>query len=189
MHPICNRHGRTYVAELNGSEEQPYLSLKFKDAPEHDPDGAVEIDSISSINTDTVEMFIQSFTHIFECALVEKERSLDTWTFHFNIKSITMEQCASLLQHPSAAVIDVVLTLDGVTILYSARSDSKNNLRYLKKNYPQYFVPKTSASDWMYERSSITTACKSSKRRKFNRSDKRKKTNMINAAYSMLGTK
>ena len=129
LHPICNRHGQTYTAELNGSEEAPYLSLKFKDAPDHDLEKPPVVDAIASLNTDTVDAFTTTVCRALECALVSTERAGDTYTFHFDAPAITMERAVSLLQHPSAAIIDVVLALDGLIILYSARSDSKNNLR------------------------------------------------------------
>ena len=57
--------------------------------------------------------------------------------------------------------------------------------RYLKKHYPQYFVPKTAASDWMYEKSAITTAGKRARRKNFTRTDRRGQT-VFDKAFSMI---
>lgn len=180
--PICTRHGRDYVAEMIDDT----ITLKFMPTAEltDDEDRHPERTSLVSnanLNTESAFAFESGIKSWLSCDTTSQKKCGDTVVFEFDVKSINKTQCDEMLASPAVSTINILPT--GVQIVFALRTDSKNSLRYLKRNSPHLFNPKTSDPGWMHKPCSLTASRKTTHARKFQRKPK----SYLSKAAAFLG--
>jgi hypothetical protein len=126
---ICTRHGKVYTATISPEGTRPQIFLKFRDAPEVEEERQTSTD-MSSIKDVSVDTVTAGISEAFGGVCTGKKGVRSTWTLTFDVRTVTMQQCTSLRQHSSNAIIDVFIKAGaGIVVVYAEKTDTKTSLR------------------------------------------------------------
>ena len=115
------------------------------------------------LNTDTTETFGASLKKFFGTEDVSLyEQTHTTYTFAVKTDSIHSNTCQRLYNHSSNAITGVYIAPQYVYIIFSMATDSRTNLRSLKRSGKHRFTRETSKPTWTAYKNPITAASKAS---------------------------
>ena len=139
---IAHRHARTWTIRLDDPKEDT-ITIKFMDQPEA-VDGVVEHRCTKLSANKGIEqkpVFVRLIVDAFSCGgVVSDSQSGPMYWFTVAPKFITMEETETLNSLSGGIVLGVDIVPHGVCIKYNMASDTRNNMRTLKKSDPGLFT-------------------------------------------------